>query len=216
MSSSSSQIGRPVGAKSEETRRRILASAMRCVAEVGYSRATIREIARLAGITSGSLYHYFPNKAEIVKAAFTEIADVSLPRLAAAADRTPGVLNQILAVLDEGGQLLRDNPHAVAFDRALRVESAEHLHLDQDSDMIYMGLRAVIRRIIEQSHREGTLTADADIDGTTDAIFAIFQGLSDHAATATPEQYRATSRAIALLIRGSLFDPAPGAVTFGR
>lgn len=202
---SSSQLGRPVGARSEETRRRILAATMRCVAEVGYSRATIREIARMAGITSGSLYHYFPNKAEIVKAAFTEIAEVSLPRLSAAAGCTDGVVNRILAVLDEGGQLLRENPHAVAFDRALRVESAEHLHLNRDSDMVYTGLRTVIRDIIEQSRQEGDLNADADVDGTTDAIFAVFQGLSHHAATASPEQYRATSRALGLLLQGSLF-----------
>lgn len=206
MPSSSSQLGRPIGARSEQTRRRILAAAMCCVAEMGYSRATIREIARLSGITSGSLYHYFPNKAEIVKAAFTEIADVSLPRLSAAAGRTDGVVNRLLAVLEEGGQLLRENPHAVAFDRALRVESAEHLHLDRDSDMIYTGLRTVIRDVIEQSRTEGALSPDADVDGTTDAIFAVFQGLSDHAATASPEQYRATSRALGLLLQGSLFS----------
>ncbi|MFZ3392666.1 TetR/AcrR family transcriptional regulator [Rhodococcus sp. DT1] len=208
MPSSPSPLGRPVGARSGDTRRRILAAAMRCVAEVGYSGATIREIARLAGITSGSLYHYFPNKAEIVKAAFTDMAEVSLPRLSAAADRTEGVVNRLLAVLAEGGQLLRENPHAVAFDRALRVESAGHLQLERDSDMIYTGLRTVIGEIIRQSHRDGVLSADADVDGTTDAIFAVFQGLSAHAATASPERYRATSHALGLLIQGSLFGSA--------
>ncbi|EJO86587.1 TetR family transcriptional regulator, partial [Mycobacterium colombiense CECT 3035] len=41
--------GRPVGASGEETRRRIIVATMRCVATVGYARATIREIARAAG-----------------------------------------------------------------------------------------------------------------------------------------------------------------------
>ncbi|WP_253847342.1 TetR/AcrR family transcriptional regulator, partial [Mycobacterium gordonae] len=40
------QLGRPVGADGEQTRHRIMAAAMRCVAEVGYSQTTIREIAR--------------------------------------------------------------------------------------------------------------------------------------------------------------------------
>ena len=62
-----SQLGRPVGANGEQTRRRIIAAAMRCVAEVGYSQASIREIARAADMTSGSLYHYFPNKADCSK-----------------------------------------------------------------------------------------------------------------------------------------------------
>uniref|UniRef100_UPI0021F29279 TetR/AcrR family transcriptional regulator n=1 Tax=Mycolicibacterium gadium TaxID=1794 RepID=UPI0021F29279 len=73
-SANSSLLGRPVGANSEETRQRILEATMRCVAAVGYSRTTIREIAREANMTSGSLYHYFPNKAELVKATFDEVA----------------------------------------------------------------------------------------------------------------------------------------------
>ena len=56
-----SQLGRPAGANAEHTRRRILTAAMRCVAEVGYTQTTIREIARAADMTSGTLYHYFPN-----------------------------------------------------------------------------------------------------------------------------------------------------------
>ncbi|WP_253875475.1 TetR/AcrR family transcriptional regulator, partial [Mycobacterium asiaticum] len=63
-----SQLGRPVGASGEQTRQRIIAAAMRCVAEMGYSQASIREIARTAGMTSASLYNYFPNKAELIKA----------------------------------------------------------------------------------------------------------------------------------------------------
>lgn len=207
MSSASSQLGRPVGTRSEETRRRILNAAMRRVGEVGYSRATIREIARYADITSGSLYHYFPNKAELVRAAFMEIAQVSVPRLAAAADRADTVLDKLLAVLDEGAALLYENPHSVAFDRALRVESAEHLNLGHDSELIFTSLRSVIAGIVRQADDESML--QTDVDGATDAIFSVIRGLHDHAATATPEQYRSTHRAIRLLIQGALFDYPP-------
>ncbi|MEU5841028.1 TetR/AcrR family transcriptional regulator [Rhodococcus sp. NPDC047139] len=208
MPSTSAQLGRPVGARSDETRRRILSATMRCVAEVGYSGATIREIARTADITSGTLYHYFPNKAELVRAAFTEIAEVSIPRFAAAADEVDGVLDKLMAVLDEGAALVRENPYAVAFDRALRSEGAAHLRLNEDSDLIFVSLRQVIAGIVEKADADGILHADAQPDGTTEAIFSMLRGLYDHAATATPEQYVATHRAIGLLIRGALFAGA--------
>ncbi len=48
---------------------------MRCVAEVGYSQASIREIAKAADMTSGSLYHYFPNKSELLRTTGEEIED---------------------------------------------------------------------------------------------------------------------------------------------
>ena len=80
-----------MGANSEQTRQRIIGAAMRCVAEVGYSQASIREIARAADMTSGSLYHYFPNKAELLKATGEEIERIVLPRLRDAAARSDDV-----------------------------------------------------------------------------------------------------------------------------
>src|ERR1700735_2082178 len=94
------QLGRPVGANAEETRRRILIAAMRCVAEVGYAQTTIREIARAADMTSGSLYHYFPNKSDLLEATSDEIEDIVAPRLRAAAAQCENVVDRLDAVLD--------------------------------------------------------------------------------------------------------------------
>src|SRR5262249_46484315 len=101
-----SQLGRPVGANGEQTRRRIITATMRCVAEVGYSRATIREIARAAGMTGGSLYHYFPNKSELLKATGEHIEEIMLPRLRAAAAQSDDVIDRLDAVLDESKCLI--------------------------------------------------------------------------------------------------------------
>ena len=84
------QLGRPVGASGEETRQRIIVATMRCVAEVGYSKATIREIARMANVTSASLYNYFPNKSELIKASIAARAasyPVPAPTISAASVR---------------------------------------------------------------------------------------------------------------------------------
>lgn len=206
MATSPSTLGRPVGAKGEETRRRIIVATMRCVAEVGYSRATIREIARMAQMTSGSLYHYFPNKSELVKAAFLELAESSVPRLSAAADRVDGVLDKILAVLDEGEQLMHEYPFAVAFDRALRVEGAELHHLAEDSDNIFDALRTVIVDIIAVASRQGALRDGTDVEGASSAVYVVIRGLYEHAATASSQEYHETVQALKLLIRGELFD----------
>ncbi|WP_405177714.1 TetR/AcrR family transcriptional regulator [Nocardia sp. NBC_01377] len=208
MSISSPSLGRPVGAHGEQTRQRVIAATMRCVAEVGYSRATIREIARVAGMTSGSLYHYFPNKAELMKATFLELADIAVPGLVAAAARTEGVLNKLMVVLDEGDGLLRDYPYAVAFDRAIRAEGAQHLHLAENSDTIFAALRHLIVGIIEQAAAEGALGPGVDIDSAADAIYALLIGLYEHAANAPDESYHSALRASKLLISGALFDYA--------
>src|ERR1700731_2244649 len=118
------QLGRPAGASGEETRQRIIVATMRCVATAGYSRATIREIARTAEVTSASLYNYFPNKSELIKAAVAARTEVALPRLRQAAGRPGGVIDRIEAVLDESGRLMREYPDLAAFEWAIRAEGA--------------------------------------------------------------------------------------------
>jgi AcrR family transcriptional regulator len=44
----------------------ILEAAARVLVEDGYDRATTRRIAEVAGVSIGSLYQYFPSKAELV------------------------------------------------------------------------------------------------------------------------------------------------------
>jgi AcrR family transcriptional regulator len=199
-------LGRPAGARGEETRRRIIAATMRCVAESGYARATIREIARAAGMTSGSLYHYFPNKLQLVKAAFLELAEVSVPRITAAVGRADGVMGKLIAVLDEADAVLSDFPFAVAFDRAIRVEGGELADLVQSSDSIFGAVYATVAAIIEQARDEGLLGPEADADAASMAVFAVLRGLYEQAAVASPEDYHATVRALKLLIGGRLFD----------
>jgi AcrR family transcriptional regulator len=50
----------------EATRKRILEVARRLFAEKGYEETTTRDIARAAGIASGTLFNYFPSKEAVV------------------------------------------------------------------------------------------------------------------------------------------------------
>ena len=158
------QLGRPVGASGEVTRQRIIVATMRCVARAGYSRATIREIARTAKVTSASLYNYFPNKSELIKAAIAARTDVALPRLREAASRPGGVIDRIEAVLDESGKLMREYPDLAAFEWAIRAESALALDSEVAGSTGFQAFREIIESIIEDAlppgRRGGDLFAD--------------------------------------------------------
>ncbi len=203
----SSQLGRPVGANGEETRRRIITATMRCVADVGYSQASIREIARAAGMTSGSLYHYFPNKAELLKATVKEIEELVFPRLRAAASEGTEVVDRLEAVLDESDRLMREYPYLAAFERAIRAEGAAYLRSGDPDRTGFKPLRGIINDIVEDGRARGKLAADIDATGTVDALYALTRGLTEQAANLTPQSYHATLRAAKQLIRGTLFAP---------
>ena len=54
------------GAKSEETRQRICTAALALFHEQGFEAATMRDIARSAGVATGAAYYYFPSKDAII------------------------------------------------------------------------------------------------------------------------------------------------------
>ncbi|KPM53578.1 TetR family transcriptional regulator [Frankia sp. R43] len=208
VASTPSLLGRPVGSRGDQTRQRILEATLHCVAEVGYARATIREIARAAGMTSGSLYHYFPNKAELVKETFRDVARQTSPRFTAAVGSVDGVLDKLMAVLDEVARMIRDNPDVVPFDRAIRVESAADLHLAEESDTIVAAVHTVVAEILREADAQGILGSQVDVQAATNAIDVLLMGLYDHALTAPADTFHTTVHALKLLIRGMFFDQA--------
>ncbi|OBG23819.1 TetR/AcrR family transcriptional regulator [Mycobacterium sp. 852002-51057_SCH5723018] len=188
------QLGRPVGADGAQTRARIIASAMRCVAEVGYSRATIREIARTAKVTSASLYNYFPNKSELITAAIAARTEVALPRLRQAAGRPGGVIERIEAVLDESGQLMREYPDLAAFEWAIRAENALAPESRMGGGSGFQAFREIIESIVGDSTQRGAV----------EAVYSLIYGLTELAATLPAEDYHAALDSAKKLIRGTL------------
>jgi AcrR family transcriptional regulator len=192
------QLGRPVGADSEETRGRIIAAAMRCVAEVGYSQATIREIARAADMTSGSLYHYFSNKSELLRATGEAIEEIVLPRLRGAAARHQDVIDRLDTVLDESTRLVRDYPHLTGFLRALRAAGTAEAPGSK-------ALHDVVFDIVDDARQRGTLSGETDTRSAVEAICALTRGLSEQADSLAPQTYQAALTSAKGLIRGTLF-----------
>ena len=69
--------GRPPGrtAEGEATRRTLYETAIRLIGERGYEAATLRDVARRAGVSAGLLYRYFPSKRSVVLALYDELSD---------------------------------------------------------------------------------------------------------------------------------------------
>ncbi|MBL7487964.1 TetR/AcrR family transcriptional regulator [Frankia sp. AgB1.9] len=204
MSETASTLGRPVGSRGEDTRRRIVAATMRCVAEMGYARATIREIARAANVTSSVLYHYFPNKAEIVKAAYVDVSAAAMPGLLESAEQPGGLVHKLVAVMHRGGEIVQEYPYALAFDRAVRAPGVADAELASIGETIFASLRGLVEELVWQAHRDGELNPDVTPPAAAEAVFALMRGLYDHASLATPDQFATTVHAVKLLLLGTL------------
>src|SRR5439155_14800464 len=58
--------GRMARAQEPAVRRRLVEAAVRLFAEKGYENASVSEIVAAAGVTKGSMYHYFQAKDDLL------------------------------------------------------------------------------------------------------------------------------------------------------
>ncbi len=63
-----------VSARLADNRRTILNAARELVAEGGFAAAQMTEVARKAGVATGTLYRYFPSKEELCRQVFREVS----------------------------------------------------------------------------------------------------------------------------------------------
>jgi AcrR family transcriptional regulator len=71
------------------TRSRLLESAVSCLAELGWSGATVWVVAVRAGVSRGATQHYFPTREDLVTAALEHMAEVRLAEILREAARLP-------------------------------------------------------------------------------------------------------------------------------
>lgn len=161
-------------------RRRDLAQAVwRVVRRDGLDRASVREVAREAGVSMGSLRHYFGSQSELLIFAMRMVIERIEERLAVL--ERPGdprraaqlVLAELLP-LDEERQV--ENEVWLAFSARALVDPALRVLRDEAYDLLHAGCRRWTRQLLPPG------ASEVEIDLETERLFALLDGLAVHAA----------------------------------
>ncbi|MBX3493475.1 MAG: TetR/AcrR family transcriptional regulator [Parvibaculum sp.] len=88
-----------VSARLAETRRGILDAARDLVSEGGFAAAQVSEVARRAGIATGTIYRYFSSKEELCRQIFREVSAQEMDRLALIAASDAPARTRLVEVL---------------------------------------------------------------------------------------------------------------------
>lgn len=89
-----------VNGMDDSPRGKLLSAAASLFREQGYERTTVRDIAARVGIQSGSLFHHFTSKDEILKAVMIEVIRFNTDRLRAAVDLAPDTAGRLRALIE--------------------------------------------------------------------------------------------------------------------
>ncbi|WP_103353919.1 TetR/AcrR family transcriptional regulator [Amycolatopsis sp. CA-128772] len=138
-------------AKHAAKRTAIVDAAAGCFAEKGFERTTTADICRAAGISSGSLFHYFPSKRAVFTAIFTDDARRTGDRLAEAAEAA----DPWTALLDVVAELAGEVAHPAVV-RLVLEAAAQAARDDEFAELIQRndaalrdGLAVLVERAVD-------------------------------------------------------------------
>jgi AcrR family transcriptional regulator len=156
-----------------DKRERIVKAVRRVVGEVGFRDAQVTMVAAAAGVATGTVYRYFPSKAEL----FAEAVSAN-------SRHEVGVLQEIVAADGSPVQRLQDAIRVFA-SRALQAKNLAYAMIAEPAEAEVEAARLVYRRafgklfqtLIEQGVRTGELPAQ-DSEATSACIVgALIEGL---------------------------------------
>jgi AcrR family transcriptional regulator len=85
----------------EQYRKQLLTESFELFAEIGYGKITMRQLAQKLGISTGTLYHYFPSKEAIFLQLVEELAQRDISNFMIQAESVPpDIRSRVGAILD--------------------------------------------------------------------------------------------------------------------
>ncbi|MEI7931677.1 MAG: helix-turn-helix domain-containing protein [Alphaproteobacteria bacterium] len=156
------------------TRETLLAAAKRLITERGYEDATVRDIAKAAGMSTGAVFANFSDKADLFHHVLAEDARVLAETMRqVAALRDEGVRETLLTVLAAGYAFhLKQLPllqaaYAESWRRAPSSEAAARGRMRQ--------IIAILEGVLRQAVAIGELRSEIDMDLAVDLIWRAYQ-----------------------------------------
>ncbi len=162
MAANTKQSARLANGMEDTPRGRLLAAAAHLFRVKGFERTTVRDLAQEVGIQSGSIFHHFRTKEEILRCVMEEVIHLNTDRLRGSMDGATSPQEKLLRLIKaELNSIVGDTGEAMA------VLIFEWRCLKEDSQKYLLELRNHYERIwlnvLEEAKQQGLLAPDRDV-----------------------------------------------------
>lgn len=155
-----------------ETRGRVVEAARELFKERGYEAATIRDIAKRAGVAPGSVFTTFESKAELLQEIIFHRYEETLDAVRAAAWPSQSTLERLAAGFRAVYALESRELRLLA--ETIGASWTWSVHADQENRARIAPLIEIIRGIVEDGVKSGELRPNLDVLLVTDVIFSCY------------------------------------------
>jgi AcrR family transcriptional regulator len=176
----------------EESRAKIVATALRLFGVNGYERTTVRQIAEAAGVAQGLLYSHFASKDELLRVIFQQSVQHVFASFARAEQGDPS-RSPVARIIVAAFAVLRENRDFWRLSYGVRMQQSVLAALGPE----LTDWTTAIRTTLEQALRQSGVTEPA-IEAAI--LFATIDGVAQHYVL-EPEQYPLDAVVEALTLR---------------
>lgn len=158
-----------------ETKNRLFQTALSLFAQYGYSKVTVEDITRCAGLSKGTFYSYFPTKESVLLEQFSmidaqyELAFHNVPEATSAVDR---VLLLIRTMCNYCVDVVGVSPLQVVY--ANQITAPETIQILNNSERV---VYRILRDIAERGKANGEFPAEMTNEYFAEVMMRFARGL---------------------------------------
>ncbi len=166
----------PKRRRREETRQRLLDSALGVFARHGYERATVDEIVREAGFSKGAFYVHFESKDDLFWAMLEERISRQLNSFRQALDASQPVVQNLRTILKSAFDLNQQDPLWSALFMEFVAHAARNEKVRERLAAMYQGWRSFAIEVLSAGREAGLVRKDVDIEFIASVLIAVIEG----------------------------------------
>jgi AcrR family transcriptional regulator len=146
----------------EVRRDQVIRATLEAITAFGVAGATTSQIARIAGVSQGTLYLHFANREAMLEAAVRSILDQQLALIAGATDADP--VERIRSIARLHGEMVVEQAGGYSTPWHLIIAASRHTTIqDAVTAAHWEGFR-VLRDVVEEAKVVGRMRQDVDSD----------------------------------------------------
>jgi AcrR family transcriptional regulator len=163
-----------------ERREQLIAAAARVIARSGYDAATVRDVAREAGVSTGVIAYYFEGKDDLFAHVLRSASRAFRARLERARDAAETPRERLLALAEAATPADEEAARAHALWIDFWARAARDPALASLTVRLYDGWRREIADAVRDGQSAGAFDREADPDAFARGYAAAADGLATH------------------------------------
>ena len=205
----------PIHVDHEARRSQIAQAVWRIVVGDGVAGASVRAVAKEAGLSMGSVRHFFASHDQLLLFAVEELVEQARRRIEAGAPARMSLLHEgrplaaVAALLEEVLPLDAERQTEAKVWAAFTIPPAANPEIARIRQQVDDGVRELCRNALDALHELGRLDADRDRRIEIERIHALLDGLTIHLTLEPARPDHELVRSIVLTHLGDLSSAPP-------